>query len=414
MFDFANSPFPTIMITAFYGAFFQSHVVPHALAQRSHTMWAATVSASMALVAASSPVVGAVADQAGLKRRLLAVYVALCALATTTVALWPIGTTTGMWLSMLSLVIANAAFEGGYVFYNAFLTELAPGSDAGRLSGYGWGLGYVGGLAALAIVRPLVASTGGDSWRVVPLVVACWYATFALPMLLLVRERAPRVPAPAEGWLRAGFRGVRATVRTLREYPDLARFLIAYLIFTDALETVLVFTGSFSQDALHFTPEETVRLFLVLNVMAIPGALVFGRLVDRWGGVKSVAASLVLWLAVVAGCVLVRTKEQFLGVGVLAALGVGGTQSAARAVVSRYAPPREAARVFGFMTMAGKASAVVGPLVYGLVADATGSMRAAVGTISLFFMGGLLLLARVDERRALERAAPQTEPGLAT
>jgi UMF1 family MFS transporter len=131
---------------------------------------------------------------------------------------------------------------------------------------------------------------------------------------------------------------------------------------------------------------------------------VFGRLVDRWGGVKSVATTLVLWLIVVAGCIVVQSKLQFLGIAVIAALGVGGTQAAARAVVSRYVPAQESGRIFGFMTLAGRASAVVGPLVYGLVADLTGSVRIAVATISVFFLGGLALLTRVDEARALARA----------
>jgi UMF1 family MFS transporter len=408
LFDVANSPFATLMITVFFGRFFQQHVVPSALAHRAHTLWAVTISTAMALVALTSPVTGAIADRSGRKKPLLAGYVLVCAVATAAIAAIPLGTTAGMLAAMGLMVVANAAFEGGYVFYNAFLPELAAGEDAGRLSGAGWALGYVGGLSALAIV--LVAGwmpqEGAltDRWRAIPVLVASWYALFSLPILLVVRERAPRGARPPRGWIREGFQGVRETARTLKAYPDLVRFLIAYLVFTDGLETVLVFTATFSGSVLRFTDDDNARLFLVLNVCAIPGALVFGRLVDRWSGVKSVALSLVLWLGVVVGCLWVRSKGAFLGVAVLAALGVGGTQAAARAVVSRYVPARESARVFGFMTLAGRASAVFGPLVYGLVADLTGSIRAAVGAISLFFLVGLALLSRVDEGRALARA----------
>lgn len=408
MFDVANSPFATLMITVFFGKFFQEHVVPRSLAHRSHTLWAVTVSTAMALVALSSPVVGAIADHSGRKKPLLAVYVTVCAVATTLIATVSVGTTAGMITAMVAMIVANAAFEGGYVFYNAFLPELASKEEAGKLSGTGWALGYVGGLSSLAIVLAFGwLPKGGaltDGWRAIPVLVAIWYALFSLPILLFVKERAPRNPPPPEGWIRQGFRGVRETVRTLKDYPDLVRFLIAYLVFTDALETVLVFTATFSGSVLRFTDDDNAKLFLVLNVCAIPGALVFGRLVDKWGGVKSVALTLVLWLMVVVGCVVVTSKTQFLGVAVIAALGVGGTQAAARAVVSRYVPQHESARIFGFMTLAGRASAVVGPLVYGLVADLTGSIRAAVGTISLFFLAGLALLSRVDEPRALARA----------
>lgn len=408
MFDVANSPFATLMITVFFGKFFQEHVVPRSLAHRSHTLWAATISTAMALVALSSPVVGAIADHSGRKKPLLTAYVIVCAVATALIATIPTGTLAGMITAMLCMVIANAAFEGGYVFYNAFLPELAGKEEAGKLSGTGWALGYVGGLSALAIVivaqwmpkpGPLT-----DSWRAIPLLVAGWYVLFALPILLVVKERAPRNPPPSEGWVRQGFRGVKETVRTLKDYPDLVRFLVAYLVFTDALETVLVFTATFSGSVLHFTDDDNAKLFVVLNVCAIPGAVIFGQLVDRWSGVKSVAVTLVLWLFVVFGCVVVTSKTQFLGIAVIAALGVGGTQAAARAVVSRYVPQHESARVFGFMTLAGRASAVVGPLVYGLVADLTGSIRMAVATISLFFLAGLFLLSRVDEPRALARA----------
>ncbi|MDP3273622.1 MAG: MFS transporter [Deltaproteobacteria bacterium] len=414
LFDFANSPFATLMITVFYGKFFQEHIVPAHLRHRAHTLWAITVSSAMALVALSSPVVGAIADRSGRKRPLLWGYVAVCAIATVVTGLVPLGSTAGMILAMSAMVVANAAFEGGYVFYNAYLPELADKNEAGKLSGSAWALGYVGGLSVLGLVLVFslmpesdgahrVTAVVSDRWRWIPALVAIWYVLFSLPLLLHVRERAPRHGAPPDGWIRGGFRGVRETVRALRGYPDLVKFLVAYLVFTDALETVLVFTATFSSEVLHFTNDDNAKLFLVLNVCAIPGALVFGRLVDRWGGVKSVATTLVIWLMVVAGSVLVQTKAQFLAVGVLAALGVGGTQAASRAVVSKFVPQSESARVFGFMTLAGRASAVFGPLVYGLVADATGSIRAAVGTVSLFFIAGLLLLARVNAPRALAR-----------
>jgi UMF1 family MFS transporter len=408
MFDVANSPFATLMITVFFGKFFQEHVVPRTLAGKSHTLWAVTVSSAMALVALTAPVVGAIADHSGRKKPLLAAYITVCAIATIFIATVPLGTTGGMIAAMVAMIVANAAFEGGYVFYNAFLPELAGKEEAGKLSGAGWALGYVGGLSSLAIVLAFGwLPKGGvvtDGWRAIPVLVALWYVLFSLPLLLFVKERSPRNPAPPEGWVRKGFSGVRETVRTLKNYPDLVRFLVAYLVFTDALETVLVFTATFSGSVLLFTDDDNAKLFLVLNVCAIPGALVFGRLVDKWGGVKSVALTLVLWLIVVVGCVLVGTKAQFLGIAVIAALGVGGTQAAARAVVSRYVPQHESARVFGFMTLAGRASAVFGPLVYGLVADLTGSIRAAVGTVGLFFVAGLALLSRVDEPRALARA----------
>jgi UMF1 family MFS transporter len=198
---------------------------------------------------------------------------------------------------------------------------------------------------------------------------------------------------------------VRQSWRYLRGNKDLFWFFLAYLLFTDGLETVITFTGKFTGDALGFSPGETVKLFVMLNVVAAPGALVFGWLVDRIGGVRGVTISVLLWVGVVVGSVLVQTKGQFWPVAFMAAVGLGATQSASRAVVARIVPRAQVGRVFGMMTVVGRASAVVGPLVYGIISDSTGSARLAVASIGLFFVASLVLLGRVDEGRAQRAAA---------
>jgi MFS transporter, UMF1 family len=407
LFDFANSAFVTIMITAFYGRYFTDVIAAGCRAPA--TLWGGAIAVAMAIVAISSPLLGAVADRSANKRTLLRLYTAVNVLACA--ALWFARPSApyAVPLAIALIIIADVAFEGAYVFYNAFLAELAPKQKVGRLSGYGWALGYVGGLGCLLWVKSAGwiperydAQSSERALRV-PLAVAAWFAVFSIPMLTLVRDRA-RPRAPEGGYLRHALRDVRDSFRYIRGNRDLARFFIAYLLFTDALETVIIFTGKFTGDALGFTPPETVHLFLVLNIVAAPGALLFGWLVDRIGGIRGVGLSVVLWVVVVLGSVFVQTKAQFWPIAVVAAIGLGATQSTSRAVVVRFVPEAQVGRVFGMMTVVGRASAIVGPIVYGVVSDVTGSARGAIATVGVFLVTSLVLLGGVDEKRAVQAA----------
>ncbi len=409
LYDFANSAFVTIMITAFYGRYFTDVIARGSRAPA--TLWGLSIGVAQALVALSSPVLGAIADRSGRKRMLLRVYTLVNVLACAALGWVEPGMPMAVPLAMLLIVVADVAFEGGYVFYNAYLPELVRSDKVGRLSGYGWALGYVGGLGCLVLVTAAGwvperydGSSTGQALRI-PVAVAVWFAAFSLPMLTLVRERGPAKGAPRGGYVRQSLGDVAETLRYLRGNKDLLKFFLAYLLFTDALETVITFTGKFTGDALGFTPQDTIWLFLVLNVVAAPGAVGFGWVVDRLGGIRSVSLSVVVWVLVVVGSMVVQTKGQFWPVAVLAAIGLGATQSASRAVVVRFVPRDQVARVFGMMTVVGRASAIVGPVVYGVVNDTTGSARLAVGTVGLFLLASLVLLAGIDEGRALRRAA---------
>jgi len=408
MYDFANSAFVTIMITAFYGRYFTDVIARGSRAPA--TLWGVGIGVAQALVALSSPLLGAIADRSGRKRTMLRIYTLVNVAACAGLGLVDPRMPLAVPLSLLLIVVADVAFEGGYVFYNAFLPEIAPPDRVGRLSGYGWALGYVGGLGCLILVQ--VAGWVPESYdgtpsghpQLIPLAVAAWFALFALPMLLIVRDRQVPKGAPQGGFVRQSLADVRETWGYIRSNKDLLRFFLAYLLFTDALETVIIFTGKFTGDALGFTPRDTIVLFLVLNIVAAPGAVGFGWIVDRLGGIRGVGISVVVWILVVVGSILVQTKGQFWPVAALAAVGLGATQSASRAVVVKFVPRDQVARVFGMMTVVGRASAIVGPVVYGVVNDATGSARLAVGTVGLFLVASLILLAGIDEERAIRVA----------
>ncbi|HJK90617.1 MAG TPA: MFS transporter [Polyangiaceae bacterium LLY-WYZ-15_(1-7)] len=407
LFDFANSPFPTIALTAFGAPYFANVLVGEegldlfGLHLSGASAWGLAIGTSMALVTLSSPLMGALADRGGVKRRLLAVYVLLGVLATAALGLLGPGAGVG---AFLLYVVANFAFEGAYVFYNAFLPELVPPERVGRLSGAGWGLGYLGGLGALFAVKPFIPEdyTASEGAGVIYFVVAAWYLVFSLPTLLLLKDRAPRAK------VRAGeaFREVARTLKGLRAHAAIALFLVAYFLYTDALTTVIHFTGIYTDEVLSFSPSDNVQLFLVLNVVAAPGALAFGWLLDRIGGKRTIALSLIGWMAVIVFAVLAQTKAGFWPAAIVAAVVIGATQSASRAFMATLAPPDRAGEFMGFLALSGKASAIVGPLVYGGVSQALAdpanpgrSHRIAISVIGLFFVVALLVLSRVPSER---------------
>ena len=430
LFDFANSAFPTIALTAFGGRYFQKVIVgdagvdvgPFHLSGTS--AWGLTVSFAMLLVVLTAPVVGAYADRTSSKRALLTGYTLLCVAATAGLALVGPGQ---VFAAFALFVVANFAFEGAYVFYNAFLPELTTSDRLGRLSGYGWGLGYVGGLLALMLVLPLLPKEFDPAHvgraPLIFLVVAGWYLVFSVPAMLFLKDAprvgaAPAAPATRGGVVGSAFTGLLTTLRHARLFPFVVLFLIASFLYTDGITTVIDFTGVYTGEVLAFTPKDTIVLFLVLNVIAAPGALVFGILVDRFGARRSIAVTLVLWMLVVVGSMLAQTKAQFWPVAGLAAVVMGATQSATRAFMARIAPRARMTEFMGLLTLSGKASAVFGPTIYGLVADAAArpghpgfGHRVAIGVIGSFFVVALVVLLRVDEARAVAQArAADAEP----
>jgi MFS transporter, UMF1 family len=369
----------------------------------SDRLWGAANSAAAFVVFLTAPLLGAVADISGRKRAFLAVYALTCAAATALLSLTGPGTVA---LAVGAFVLATVGFEGSCVFYNAFLPELVPESRMGRLSGSGWALGYVGGLLCLLAVLPIAA----DHTALVPLVVAAWYFAFSLPSLLFLRDKTRPIREPgAPSFLVQGARRFASTLREVRHYPALLRFLAAYFFFENAIVTVIVFTVAFTADTLHFGMTENVVLIIAMNAVAAPGALFFGKLADSAGCKRTLVITILMWLLVVVGSEIAAwpglfsmggAKAFFWGVAALASLCIGASQATARTFVGLLSPEGRSGEFFGYMAFTGKGSAIMGPLVFGLVSNAFQSQRAAVLTIGVFFATGLALLLRVKEERA--------------
>lgn len=408
MFDFANSSYTTIIITVFFSVYFTKIVAGGANAD---WLWGLGIAVTNGLVMVSSPLVGAVADGSGRKKAFLFGSYALCVVSTAALFFATPGYVV---LALALMIVSNVAFSFGENFAAAFLPEISTPKNIGRVSAFGWGLGYFGGLACLLLVRPLVQGLdlGREALmqpeghgmliqlRLAWVATAVFFLVAAVPTFLFLKERAPRRPHLGLGYFaREGFDRLRNTMRQIGHFSELRRFLFIFFLYQAGLTTVVAFAGIFAERTLHFTANELILLFLMLQIAAASGALVFGWLQDRIGGRLSIQITLVLWIIVCVGSYFCTSKAVFWGLAGLAGLGIGSLQSASRAVVGLFSPPDKSGEFFGFWGLAGKAAYLVGPLFFGVVSSATGSQRVAILTTTAFFIVGLFGMTKVDEAR---------------
>jgi len=390
-YDFANSAFITVVVTVVYGPYFTGVVASGVSA--ANTLWSATLAASQVVVMVFGPVLGVMADTTGSKKKFLLSMMWICSAATA--ALWLTGPGTVVLAAGL-VMVAYAAFSFGENFCASFLSELSTPENCGRISGYGWSFGYLGGLGALGLAM-LVLSVVPDGVRWVFVVTAAFMLVSTLPVLLLLRERKEPEPRVLSWW-RLGWESIVRAARDLPRHRELLRFFWAFLLFMSGLGAVVAFAAIYSERVLGFTTAENLVLFATLQISSAVGALVFGWWQDRVGSVNMLTVALVLWCLVAVGAYYCQTKEMFFVVGNLAGLAIGSCQAGSRAVVSLLSPRERAAEFFGFWGVFGKLAAVVGPLFMGVLADVF-DLRVAVLSTLVFFVGGLVVLRGVKIAR---------------
>jgi len=406
LYDFANSSFTTLIITVAYSVYFVQ-VVAHDLGgATAERVWFWGYAISMLVVALLSPPLGALADARAIKRPLLIVSTLVCVVCTGLLFFVERGDVR---MGLLLFGLANIAFELGFLFCSAFLVEITTPATMGRISGYGWGLGYAGGLLSLALAYPFI--TGGFAEENLPFyrmsfaVTAAFFLAASLPTLFWLRERA--VPQPsatgAPAW-REAFARLATTARGIARYRDLLWFLVAYLIYTDAINTVIVASAIFANKVLDFSPGDLIIYFLITQVTAGLGAVGFGLLAERIGSARTISVTLLIWVGVVGAAAAVQTHGQFYAIGLVAGSVLGANQATSRALIGRFVPPGKQGELFGFFTVTGKFAAVLGPVVYGEVTAWTGNQRWAVLSMAIFFLLGLLIFRRVDEARGMDAA----------
>ena len=410
MFDFANSGYTTVVLTTIFSAYFVKVIAGSESGDGNSTFyWTLATSAANLVVLSTAPVLGAIADFSGLKKRFLAITAFSCVVFTALLAT----VQPGEVLYGLSLVVvATIMFAAGENFIAAFLPEISPAEHMGRISGYGWSLGYIGGILVLASCLAYITwarSNGQVATQYVPvtmLITAAVFALAALPTFLWLPERAPHHALPAErSYTRIGFARVLDTFHHSRHYKDLWRALLAMAVYHCGIYTVVVLAAVYASEVMGFSTSRTIQLIMIVNVTAAVGAFFFGRLQDRFGSVRSIQAVLLLWVIALLMVVFVADRIGFWVAANLIGVAMGASQSGGRALIGQFSPVNQAAEFFGFWGLATKLSAIVGPLAYGLITVASsGNHQAALLATTVFFVVGLAIIHGVDERRGKQAA----------
>lgn len=411
LYDWANSAFSTLIITFVYVTYFTQTFTP--TPEEGVTLWGRAISISAILIALASPIVGALADRTGRRKVYLTAATWICCALTAALVLVEPDGDAAILLALTLVVLANVAFEMGIVFYNAYLPELVSQRRIGRVSGWAWGLGYIGGLACLGVAlvgfvqteTPWFGiSTESDfNVRATVLLVAAWFFVFSLPMLLRVRTPAARRRDDAVPGIRGAFIELGRTFRNLGRYRQIVRFLIARLVYNDGLVTIFAFGGAYAAGAFGMSFQEVILFGIGLNVAAGLGALGFGVIDDLIGGKRTILITLVA-LTIASLVAVVAPDRTWLWIaGLSVGLFVGPNQSASRSLMGRLVPEHSKTEFFGFFAFSGKATSFLGPLALSTVTAWLG-LRAGVATVVVFFIIGGLILLSVDEAEGIAQA----------
>ena len=413
LFDFANTSFSVMMVTFAFPLYFKNIICQGE--PRGDALWGMSVSISMLLVALISPVLGAQADYSGRRKRFLFAFTLMAVLSTALLSLAGPGSVL---FAAALFILANIGFEGGLVFYDAWLPEITSPRSIGRVSGYGFAMGYLGAFAILLINLPLLSKgivpANIPNLKLSFQIVALFFALFSAPIFLMLRDTKGSSSAGArrvrDSSIVHSIREVGYTIRHIMSYPDLARFLLAYFFYNDAILTVIAFSSIYAQNTLGFTTGELITFFMTVQTTAILGSVVFGFITDKIGPKRTIVITLFIWFAVILLAILSATKQTFFITGLLAGMSMGSSQAASRSLMARLTPKEHVTEFFGFYDGSfGKASAVIGPLIFGLVSAQAGSQKIALASLLVFFGLGLLILTGV-RTRATAVAAPDEAP----
>ena len=400
LYDFGNSAFTTLIVTFIYAVFFAQEIAPDG--NTGTILWLDAIALTALVVALTSPFLGALADRGGHRRRFLFITTAVAIVGS---ALLYLPTPGEVRFALVIFMIANIAFELSGVFYNSYLPDISTPDNIGRISGYGWSLGYAGGLVAMGIA--LVGFVGEESLfqnvRATTLLVAVWFAVFAIPMFRWVPEPEHAETPPLGELLRSTTRQLGNTLREIRRYGQIARLLVARMIYNDGLVTIFAVGPLYASQVFDFTTTEVLYWGLALNATAGLSAFAMGFLDDRIGGKKTILISLVgLTLATAwAALAPADSKTSMFLAGLVIGIFIGPNQAASRSLLGRFVPSDKETEFYGFFAFSGKAIAFMGPILYAELTRAFGSQRYSAGSIIVFFLIGGLILATVNEQEGV-------------
>jgi UMF1 family MFS transporter len=401
-YDFGSSAFNTLMVTFIFNLYFVNVLVGDQ--QHGTVLWSRALNISAVVVALISPILGAIADFSAKKKAFLIIFAIQSVIFTALLFFIPAGSVMP---ALIIFIVANAGFEAANVFYSSFLGDVTDSKSLGRVSGFGYLLGYIGGLLSLVIglwmVKGGLPETNHLNVRATILLVAGWYLLFALPMFFFVKEKGER-RAVEGGYIKHGFIRLADTIRHAGTYKEAAKLLIARMVYNDGLVTIIGMAAIYTNATLGMTLEQVLTMAIALNVAAGIGAFGFGFVDDRIGGKKTILISLVLLtIAGILG-VMTTTISGFWVAAILIGLMMGPNQSASRSLLSRLVPEQKHAEFFGLYAFSGKMSSIFGPLVYGGIVASTGNHKLAMSSIIGFFALGFVLMLAVREKEGIATA----------
>jgi UMF1 family MFS transporter len=409
LYHIAYSGVPAVVSTAVFNAYFVD-VVCHGLGQGTATLlWTIAVSIANGLVMASAPILGTIADHSASKKRILAFATVGCIITTGLLALAQPGTIP---LAIVLTVLSGFMFSTAEDMIAAFLPELCPVSDMGRISAFGASGGHFGSLLALALCLGYVTYAqhqGQQAAQFVPvtmIIVAVFYAVLCLPTFLFLKERAvANALEPGQTYWSIGIDRLKVTFKHATRFVDLFRLLLSIVIYTCGTATVVVLAAVYAHQVMGFTMSDTITMILVVQITAMLGAVGFGFVQDKIGSKRTLAITLVLWIMAITLVYFTDSRPVFWLAANLMGTAIGSSYSVGRAMVGQFSPTARAGEFFGLWGLACKLAAIIGPLSYGLITFATGgNQRMAILSTVLFFVGGLIVLATVNERRGKEAA----------
>lgn len=398
LYDFANSIYPAVVTTAVFPLFYVNFIVADD-GGLGDLWWGRAVSLSALVVACTSPLLGAIADRSGVRKKFFAFYVAVCL---TGVALMTTLEPGMIVAGFVFFVIANVGFESAAVFYNAYLPDIAPPERLGEVSGRGFGWGYLGSALGLLLVLPFGMQ---ERYEFIWPIVVAFFILFSIPAFRVLPADSPGRMGVGRAAV-MGIRNLRSIVREVWAIPNLRRFLFAYFFYIDGVLTIIAMAGVIAGVTFGFTTQGVIILFLIVQFSAMAGALTMAKPTDRLGPKKVLTGVLMLWVAAGISAYFIQGQAAFYVLAIVAGIGLGSVQSASRAFMASLVPDGREAQMFGFYALCGRSSSVIGPMLFGTVTYwAGGNQRPGFLVLTAFFLIGLVLLRRVKDPKAQLKTA---------
>ena len=395
LFDFANSSYSAVIAATIFPVYYAGFIVGNETGA-GDVWWGRAIAVSMAVVAFTSPFLGGIADYSKARKKMLLFSTLLCVASVASFSFLR----KGMVIEGFALmVLANIGMESGIIFYNSFLPVISEPTHRGRVSAWGFGIGYAGSIFSLIFALILVKQDMVNyAWPMV----ALFFMIFSIPAFISLPgdnvNKASKTSPSNKHQIFSAIHGFRETIKHLKimwSQKDQRRFLLAYLIYEDGVNTVIVFSSIFAATTLGFKPEELIYMYLIVQTTALLGVFVMARRIDYRGPKKVVSLSLALWISITVAAFFINGKVPFMIIAAFAGLGLGTIQAATRAFYTQFIPEGKESEYFGVYNLVGKSSAILGPIVFGTLSSTFGSQRPAVLSVSLFFIIGYLILKGV-------------------